>query len=50
MNALNFEEIKARVIVVILRNESRGAKLSRITEKGKAQDGKVDVHYYLSLG
>jgi hypothetical protein len=40
MNAINFEEIKAKAIVAILRNESRDAQLSGIMEKGKAQDGK----------
>jgi hypothetical protein len=42
MNVINFEEIKASAIVVILRNEPRDALLSGIMEKGKAQDGKVD--------
>jgi hypothetical protein len=44
MSAVNFEEIKASAIVVILRSESRGAQLSGIVEKGKAQDGKVGGH------
>ena len=42
MNVINFEEIKASAIVVILRNEPRDALLSGIMEKGKAQDGKDD--------
>jgi hypothetical protein len=50
MNAIKFEEIKARAIVVILRNKSRGAQLSGIVEKGKAQDGKMDGHDCLIRG
>jgi hypothetical protein len=50
MNAINFEEIKVRAIVGILRNEARGAQVSRILEKGKAQDGKVDGHDCLICG
>jgi hydrogenase maturation factor HypE len=50
MNAINFEEIKARAIVVILRKEARGAQLNGIVEKGKAQDGKVDGHDCLIRG
>jgi hypothetical protein len=50
MNAIKFEEIKARAIVVILRNKSRGAQLSGIVEKKKAQDGKMDGHDCLIRG
>jgi hypothetical protein len=50
MNAIDFEEIKARAIMVILRNKSRGAQLSGIMEKGKAQEGKVDGHDFLVRG
>jgi hypothetical protein len=50
MIAIEFEEIKARAMVVILRNKSRGAQLSGIIEKGKAQDGKNHWHDCLIRG
>jgi hypothetical protein len=40
MTAINFEEVKTRAVVVILRSESRVAQLSGIMEKGKAQERK----------
>jgi hypothetical protein len=43
MTAINFEETKARAIVVILRNKARGTQLSGIVEKKQAQDGKVHL-------
>jgi hypothetical protein len=50
MNAINLEEIKLRAIVVILRNEARGAQVSVILEKGKSQNGKIDGHDCLICG
>jgi hypothetical protein len=50
MTAIDFEEVKARAIVVILRNESRGAHLSKNVEKGEAEDRKFDWHDCLIRG
>jgi hypothetical protein len=40
MKAINFEDIGARSIEIILRNEARmGTQLTGIVEKGQAEDG-----------
>jgi hypothetical protein len=37
INASNFEEIKARAIEIIVRNQARGTQLTGIVEKGQAE-------------
>jgi hypothetical protein len=43
MNAINFEELKARAMVIILRNKVMGTQLhDGIMEKGKVENGEID--------
>jgi hypothetical protein len=42
INAIDFEEIKARAMEMILRNEARGAQLTGIVDHQQAEDGEVD--------
>ncbi len=51
INAINFEEIQARAIEIILRNEARGTQLtSGIMEKRRLEDGEVAGHDWLICG
>jgi hypothetical protein len=41
IKAVNFEEMKARAIEIILRNEAKGTQPPGIEETGQVEDGEV---------